>query len=93
MTTTMEHNQPSSPDRGNRSHRIHLGNLARDLTLLGPAPTLRREAVVLVISLIGVSVALRVTQPPVREVKTVVACAAAVFAVRAAVGSRKWGQR
>lgn len=77
----------------NTHNESPLANLGADAMRFGPAPTRSREAAVVVVTLLAVAVILGITQPG-----AVVAAVAAVvvlagFAVRWAVGTRKWGQR
>ncbi|GGG16350.1 hypothetical protein GCM10007304_33110 [Rhodococcoides trifolii] len=68
------------------------GNLFTDLMELGPAPTMSREIVVVVISLAIVAVLFAIVGP---SVPALAATAAIVvfLAVRFAIGLRNWGKQ
>lgn len=70
-----------------------LANLGMDAMRFGPAPTRTREAAVIVVTLLLGAVVLGITQPGAAIAGVAAVAVLAVFAIRWAVGTRKWGQR
>ncbi|MGU3431962.1 hypothetical protein ACNHUS_02995 [Actinomycetes bacterium M1A6_2h] len=68
------------------------GNLFTDLMELGPAPTMSREIVVIVISLAIVAVLFAIVGPTVAALGATAAIVA-FLAVRFAIGLRNWGKQ
>jgi hypothetical protein len=72
---------------------LNVGNLIVDASRIGPAPTRAREALVVVVFLVLVGVVLGILQPGVASAAVAGAVLVGLFAIRWAVGTRKWGQR
>lgn len=70
-----------------------LTNLVGDAIHIGPAPTRTREAAVVVVSLVLLTIIVGITTPDAVIVSVIVVVALAGFAIRWAVGTRTWGQR
>jgi hypothetical protein len=70
-----------------------LANLVTDASRFGPAPSRGREVAVIVTTVVLMAAVLAIVQPTI--VFTAIACALVVgnFAVRWALGTRKWGSR
>jgi hypothetical protein len=70
-----------------------LGNLVSDSMRFGPAPTRAREGAVILSTFVLLAVIISIVAPPVVYTAIVAAAIVVNFAIRWAVGSRKWGSR
>lgn len=70
-----------------------LANLMSDSVRFGPAPTRGREVAVILTTIVLLAIILAVVQPTAVFIAIAAAAVAVSFAVRWAVGSRKWSNR
>ncbi|WP_207841760.1 hypothetical protein [Williamsia soli] len=70
-----------------------LGNLLSDSMRFGPAPTRPREVAVIISTFVLFGIIAAVAAAPIVFVAIAAAAIATNFAIRWAVGSRKWGSR
>lgn len=70
-----------------------LGNLMSDSMRFGPAPTRSREVAVIVSTFVLFGIISVVAAAPVVVMAIAAAAIVVMFAIRWAVGSRKWGSR
>ncbi|ORM37496.1 hypothetical protein [Williamsia sp. 1135] len=70
-----------------------LGNLLSDSMRFGPAPTRGRELAVIACTFVLLAIVLAIVTPPVIFMAIAAAAIVVNFAIRWAVGSRKWGSR
>ncbi|PYE16409.1 hypothetical protein DFR67_108160 [Williamsia limnetica] len=70
-----------------------LSNLMSDAMRFGPAPTRGREVAVILSTFVLVAIIVAIFAPPVVFVAIAIAATVVNFAIRWAIGSRKWGSR